>query len=197
MIRVNLAKTHNYTSTGTQTAIAMDQAAAKAAGAPHPAVKVGLMVLMTILLYVYESYNLSQLRVRLAEKNEQVRQIQAEVQQFGPVSGVVEGLVKERQKLNSQLAVIQQISRKRSFKLRAIRQVQESVLEDLWLTEMIVKRDSLVFRGLSRSPTSVQQIVKNLLAADFVETAINRELKRVKSAEGEMNSFDIEAKVKQ
>ena len=194
MIKVNLAKTHNYTSAGTQTAIAMDQAAMEAA--PHPAVKVVLMLLATFCLYIYESYNLSQLRVRLAEKNEQVRQIQEEVKQFGSVSAVVDSLASERQKLNDQLTVIQNISKKRSYKLRGIKLFQENLLEDVWLSEMSITDKSLIFRGYSRTPTSVQQIVKNLMSNDFIESAINRDLKKVILGNEKLNSFDIEAKVK-
>jgi len=196
MIRVNLAKTHNYASPGTQTAIAMDQAALMASESPHPAVKVGAMFILSILLYGYESYNLSQKQIELAVVNEQVQKIELEASQFGAVANVVEDLSKEKEKLNEQLSVIQNISKKRAFKLEAIKQVQESMLEDLWLSELIVDQNLLIFKGYSRSPTSVQKIVDNLNKVEFVENAMNRELKRVNLSSGEFNSFDIEAKVK-
>ena len=198
MIRVNLAKTHNYSSTGTQTAIAMDQASASlASGQANLIAKVALMLASTLLLYLYQTYNISQLRVKLAVKNDQLAQIQAEVEKFGPVTQVVDNLLKERQRLDAQLEVLQKISKKRSSKLSTIRLVQESVVEDLWLKTMRVDQNILGFRGYSRTPTSVQQIVKNLQAADFIESAINKELKLEKKGKEELNSFDIEARVKE
>ncbi len=196
MIRVNLAKTHNYTSTGTQTAIAMDQAAAMSLSGPHPAVKVALMVIMPILLYGYESYNLTQKNIVLSREKAKAQQVEAEVSQFGSVKSVVEDLVKEKEKLDEQLTVIKKISQKRAYKLQAIQVVQRSLLDDLWLDEMVVDQSTLNFKGFSRSPTSVQEIVQNLTSHDFILSAFNKKMERVKSGKENLNSFEIEAKVK-
>ena len=93
MIKVNLAKTHNYTSAGTQTSIAMDQMSMGSSGAPHPAVKIAIIIIMPFLLYGYESYNLAQKGIRLAQKQSEVAQMEAEVSQYGSVKTVVEDLV--------------------------------------------------------------------------------------------------------
>ncbi len=196
MIRVNLAKTHNYTSAGTQTAIAMDQAAAMSQAGPHPAVKVAVILIMPILLYGYESYTLTQKNMTLTREKAKAEQIEAEVSQFGSVKSVVEDLVKEKNKLNEQLSVIQKISQKRAFKLQAIQVVQRSMLDDLWLDEMIVDQSVLNFKGYSRTPTSVQEIVNNLSSSDFIVSAFNKKMERVKLGKDDLNTFEIEAKVK-
>lgn len=197
MIKVNLAKTHNYASAGTQTAIAMDQAAAmSSAGAPHPAVKIALILIMPILLYAYESYTITQKGLELARVRQQVEQIEAEISQFGSVKSVVEDLSKEKARLTEQLNVIQKISQKRAYKLQAIEVVQQSLLEDLWLDEMIVDQSTLNFRGHSRSPSSVQEIVENLSKNEFILSAFSKEMKRDRIGQEDLNAFEIEAKVK-
>ncbi len=194
MIRVNLAKSHSFQSTGTQTAIAMDQASL--AMGPHPVVKVILILIFPVLLYFYESYNLSEITKRYVQKQDELQQIQNEVTQFGSVSNVVGDLMKEKKQLDDQLAVIQKISQKRAFKLKAIQFIQESVLEDLWLKKMVVSDDSLEIEGFSITPTSVQKIVKTLSSAEFIEDGINQEIRRVQNNDGELNTFKILAKVK-
>ncbi len=196
MIRVNLAKTHNYTSAGTQTAIAMDMAAASASGAPHPAVKVAVMLIMPILLYGYQSYNITQKTMVFQREKAKAEKAEAEVSQFGSVKAVVEDLVKEKEKLNEQLTVIKKISQKRAFKLQAIKIVQKSMLDDLWLDELIVNQSVLSFKGYSRSPTSVQEIVENLSRSDFITQAFNRKMERRKVGKDDLNTFEIEARVK-
>lgn len=196
MIRINLAKTHNYTSSGTQTAIAMDQAAALASGGPHPAVKIAIMIILPIILYIYESYNITQKSIELAKVQTQVQQIEAEVAQFGSVKTVVEDLVKERNKLNEQLSVIQKISQKRAFKLKAINQIQVSLLDDLWLEQLTVDQSVMDFQGLSRSPTSINEIVENLNKNDFIESAFNKEMNRKKIGKEVLQQFNIEARIK-
>lgn len=196
MIKVNLAKTHSYASTGTQTAIALDQAMAESAEAAHPGVKIVLMLVATVLLITYEKYNISHLESQLAEKEQLAQEIQSEIEKYGSVTTVVQDLIKEKQRLNEQLAIIADISKKRAFKLKAIKLVQESVLEDLWLSELIVDDSQLIFKGLSRTPTSVQRIVKTLGNTDFVEKAMNRELTRTTVGKEKLNAFDIEVTVK-
>ncbi len=197
MIRVNLAKTHSYQPTGTQTAIAMDQAAISAAAGAHPAAKVACMVAFVILLYIYESYNLSAIQSQFAQRQAALQQIQNEVQEFGSVTNVVADLQKEKKQLDTKLAVIQKISQKRAFKLKAIQFIQESVLDDLWLKSLTVSNNTLEISGFSITPTSVQQIVKTLSAADFVEPGVTQEIKRIERNETDINTFKITAQVKQ
>lgn len=194
MIKVNLAKTHNYTSRGTETAIESDRVAL-AEGDVSPVAKVGCIVLFTILLIGYEKYKLSEKmdeRKAIAVRLSKVKQ---DIQNFGTVKNVIEDLVKERSKLNEQLRVIRKISQKRAFKLKTIKKVQESLPEDLWLKQLIISKETLMFEGYSRTPSSVQNIVAQLEKEEFVESAINTELKRSKIGEETVNEFQIEAVV--
>jgi Tfp pilus assembly protein PilN len=196
MIRINLGKTHSYTSSSTQTAVALDQAAAMAQVGPHPSVKVFVMVIFPLLLFGYQTYNIAQKEKVLIRETAKAKQIEAEVAEFGSVKNVVEDLAKEKEKLSKQLSVIKKISQKRAYKLQAIKVVQRSLLDDLWLEEMTVDRSTLIFQGLSRSPSSVQEIVDNLLRSEFVVQAFNKKMERTTLGGEDLNSFEIEAQVK-
>lgn len=196
MIRINLAKTQSYSGPSAQATDGIQIPSVVASD--NKAVKIASMIFFLILVIGYERYILGSKRAILAETKTQMQSIQDEIAKFGTVTSVIEDLVKEKEKLNGQLLVIQQISQKRAFKLKAITKIQESLPDDLWLDEMKIDRNTVNIRGLSRTPTSVQKIVNSLSAADFIESAVNKELKRVKptSDTDELQQFDIEAKVK-
>ena len=92
--------------------------------------------------------------------------------------------------------MIKKISQKRAYKLQAIDVVQKSLLDDLWIEEMKVDQSVLSFKGYSRSPTSVQEIVGNLTKNDFILSAFSKEMKRVTVGNDKLNAFEIEARVK-
>ncbi|MEM7646025.1 MAG: PilN domain-containing protein [Pseudomonadota bacterium] len=195
MIRINLAKTHNYASSGTETAISSDRAAA-IEGESTPQAKIAIMLVFTVLLYIYERYNLGTKQATASQISAQLEQVKGEIGNFGTVTSVVEDLVKEKEKLNAQLLIIQKISQKRAFKLKTILKVQENLPSDLWLTELIIDENEIEFKGLSRTPTSVQNIVAYLNDADYVDLAINQELKSIELDGETVNSFSILARVR-
>jgi Tfp pilus assembly protein PilN len=162
-----------------------------------PAVKVIIIVILPILLYAYQLYNIGLKEAELASEQARSAQIQEEIKNFGATKAVVEGLIEERKKLNEQLEVIETISKKRAYKLQAIATLQKNLIDDLWLTELEVGKGEIVFKGLSRTPTSIQEIVENLNKLDLIETALNREQQRVTVDNKKFNSFEIVAKVKQ
>lgn len=195
MIRVNLAKTHNYSSAGTQTAVQLD--AAKLTGQSESIKKVVIMIVFPILLYMYEAYSLGLKQEQSQKIKGQLEAVQQEIQQYGSVTTIVEDLLKEKEKLNAQLKVIQTISQKRAFKLKAITKVQESLPDDLWMREMNIVGGIISFKGYSQTSISVQKIVRRLNDLDFITSAINKELKRVTRGDREVQEFNIEARVKQ
>lgn len=197
MIKVNLAKSQVMRADGTQVAFAADAAAGRLPGAPHPAVKILLVFIFPVLLYAYENYNISEKKKILIRVSAEAQKIEREVSEYGSLKVAVDNLVKEKKKLNSQLSVIEKISQKRAFKLEAIRKVQDSLLSDVWLNELVVDQNLIVFRGYARNPSSIQTIVQNLSENEVVESAMNRELLRVQLGTQQVNSFDIEVKVKQ
>ena len=197
MIKINLAKTHSYKGAGTSTGIASISASAFSVdGELAPPAKIAIMAIFLILVIGYEKYQLGVKNEKLAQVNAELNNVRNESAKFGTVTNVIEDLIKEKKQLNEQLLIIQKISQKRAFKLQAIAKVQENIPEDLWLTEMSIKKNFITFKGLSQSPSSVQSVVAYLNASDFVDNAENQELKR-ESINGQvLNSFSIVAQVK-
>lgn len=193
MIRVNLAKTNSHASVGTQTAIKVDGLSLSGNG--EIIQKVLVMSIFLILVIVYEKYTINQKTEKLIATQQQLDQIQMEVEKFASVKAVVEGLVKERNNLNEQLKVIEKISQKRAYKLKTITLVQESLPDDLWLNEMEIEKNIINFKGYSKKPTSVQMIARKLSNAEFIASALAKEIKRVTVEKRTLQEFNIEAKV--
>jgi Tfp pilus assembly protein PilN len=197
MIRINLAKSQSFTpntAANTATAIDLTQIGLNVGGTQFT--KILAIVSVTLLILIYDMYATSVARAQLEVTSAQVQALELEITSYGEVDTVLEGLAKEKAKVNEQLVVIQNISKKRAFKVKTLMRLQESLPEDLWLNELKINNDQVVFVGYSRSPTSVQKIVKNLNEADFIQNAFNRELSRVKVGDEAIQKFEIEARMK-
>ncbi len=193
MIRINLAKTHAYAGPSTQTAVRLDTPVAQG---QSQGLKIVSMILFLVLVIGYEKQQLSIKKANAAVSQNQLQAILAEIASFGSVTSIIEELEKEKKKVDEKLGVIESISKKRAFKLGIIMIMQENLPDDLWLEEMVVDKDLIHFKGLSRSPASIQQIVKKLEDNNFVKSAVNNELSRFKDGEDELQKFTIEARVK-
>jgi Tfp pilus assembly protein PilN len=194
MIKVNLAKTSQYASRGTQTSIKIDSGSLR--DSEKIISKVALILSFTIIIIFYERYNLN-LKTNIQEKvKHELASIEQEIAQYGSVTTIIQDLAKEKEILNEQLLVIQKISQKRAYKLKTILKVQEGIPDDLWLKQLIIDKELVTFKGFSRTPTSVQLVVRRLSESIFVESAINQEMNRVKSGDDELQEFNIEARVK-
>lgn len=195
MIRVNLAKTQSYSPASAGTITNMDFKGLGAGVNVNLVLKIGGLIMATILVIAYEQYMISGKRSTLAQVSVEAAALQEEINGFGSVDQVLDGLAKEKAKMNEQLTVIQKISQKRAFKLQAILRVQKGLPEDVWLEEFNFDDNIIIIKGFSRTPTSVQIFVQTLNDADFITSAVNKELSRVKLADQQIQKFEIEARV--
>ncbi len=195
MIRVNLAKAQSFAPMASGTVTNIDFRGLGSGANVNLALKVGGLIMATILLIGYEKYVISQKQSSLAQLSIQAAAIQNEIKGFGSVDEVLEGLAKEKAKMNEQLTVIQKISQKRAYKLQTILKTQAGLPEDVWLDEFVFDRNRIVFKGFSRTPTSVQNFVRELNSTDFIKSAVNKELSRVKLGDQPVQKFEIEAEV--
>lgn len=193
MIKVNLAKASASVSVETEKVASGGLASFSQS---DNLAKIAAMLIFVICLYGYESYNMKEKTTLYNRVRTESDRLAAQVQQHGGVVDAVEDLAKERKTLDKQMKVIQKISKKRAFKLNSIIKLQQSIPEDSWVEEMIVKEDVMSFKGFARSPASVQTIVSGLESLDFMDTAVNKELALKKIGISEVHQFNIEAKVK-
>lgn len=191
MIKVNLSQVN-----GLATGVTPQATSTSLNNTSEHAPKVLAIFALTFILFAYEKYDLSVRRGRLAAVQQQFQAIQAEVGQYGSIRTVVDGLAKEKEKLNKQLAIIQKISQKRAAKLNTILQLQKDLPLDLWLLTLTIDNFEANFKGHARTPTSVQELVQKLNGYEFLEQALNAEQKRVKVGSEEIQEFTIKAKVK-
>lgn len=198
MIRINLARSNNYSSGAAAAAAGggLDAGGIVVSGMPHPGIKVAAMLIFVILVYGYETYTLSLLMSDLEVEQKKAAEVKRQVDELGSVKAVVEDLIKEKDRLNEQLKVIRKISQKRAYKLLAIEKVQAGITEDLWLEELTVSENEMVFSGITRSTSSVQEIVSNISRSEFVESAATQEIKRTEIDNETFNTFQILVKVK-
>lgn len=192
MIKINLAKTQNYSAGGKAEG---GGAAITTGGGPHPAIKGVVLVIFVALVYGYESYTLAEKGLVLSGLRAEFQKSEQEVSQFGSITNAVNSLTKEKAKLDEILKVIEKISQKRAYKLGAIATVQEHILDDLWLEELVVDKEKVSLRGVSRSSSSVQVLVSKLKESPGIKTASNKGLKRRNTGTDNLNEFEIVARI--
>lgn len=192
MIKINLAKASASVAVESQSVASSGLATAAQSDV---AVKVVLMLIFVMGIYGFEKYNISGKTQRLVAIERERQALTTKVAQYGAVTTVVEDLAKERKKLSKQMQVIQQISKKRAFKLQSITQLQVAMPVDSWIEELNLADETVKFKGYSKSPASVQGIVAKLSELDFMQNVQTKEMAIKKIGKNEVHEFNIEAKV--
>ena len=108
MIRINLAKSNNFMNAeeigkssdffGGELSLKFEQ---------DHILKVLVMLTFIFALVGYEKYTLFNLKKSLQSSQAQVNEIQQKIDGFGNVGSVIEELIKEKEKMNAKLKVIE------------------------------------------------------------------------------------------
>ena len=193
MIKVNLAR---MSSAAAHVHVEQAVSAPGPAQPLHPLVKVLLIFIIPIGLYIWQDMIVSEKMARLQDSDAQLADIKTQVEKLGAVTSVVRSLSKEKDRLQEQLRVIGKISSKRAFKLRTINEMQGVLPDDCWLENVKIEKEKVFFKGYSRTPSSVQELVDSLEKLDFLASAYNQELKRANLGTAKVHEFNIIAEVK-
>ena len=197
MIRINLAKSNNFMNAeeigkssdffGGELSLKFEQ---------DHILKVLVMLTFIFALVGYEKYTLFNLKKSLQSSQAQVNEIQQKIDGFGNVGSVIEELIKEKEKMNAKLKVIEKISRRKTLKINSLLKIQEHLPEDMWLKTLSFKKKKLLFNGYSRKTSSIQKMVQRLNELKFVNLAVSKGIKRVGS-KIETQKFSIELVLKE
>ncbi len=198
MIRINLAKSSNFMNAGGEKQANIFNADMNLKLDWSHLQKLSIILTFVAILVVYEKYNLFSLKKKLEASVSEVKKIQEELGSFGDVSSVIHELIKEKEKMSTRMEVVKTISRRRTSKTNTLLNIQKNAPEDLWLKEIVFEKDKILFSGYSRKVSSVQEIVKKMGEVDSVESAVNKDIKKVNNdSENETHEFTVELKLKE
>ena len=192
MIKVNLARLSGSAPVHAEAAVT---ASAPSRPTPLP-LKLLLIFALPIGLYIWQDIVVSEKIKSMKSSEDRLVEIKAQVEKLGAVTAVVQGLSREKARLQKQLSVIGRISGKRAFKLKTISEAQKLIPEDCWFEEVSIAKGKVKFKGYSRTPSSVQKLVDELERLEFLSSAYNEELKRSRLGQANVHAFNIVAEVK-
>jgi type IV pilus assembly protein PilN len=146
-------------------------------GAAMPLIFIGAAVLFggLVLFYVYHSYE-----TQLNGENTRIKQLQAQKTELEQIKLQVEAFEKQKQVLQQRVGTIEQLQRDRTGGQELLDQVANTVsrAENLWLTSMSKKGNTVTFDGAAASINSVANFITSLKRSGYFQKIEIKESKQ-------------------
>src|ERR1700730_15835090 len=135
-------------------------------GAALPALFVGAGVLFGALILGYLYYSWQR---QLNDENTRIKQLQAQKTDLEQVKQQVEAFEKQKQVLQQRVSTIEQLQRDSTGGQELLDQIASTVArtENLWLTSMIKKGNTLTMEGASASVNGVANFITALKRSGY------------------------------
>jgi len=137
-------------------------------GAALPAVFIGAGILLGCLVlgYIYYSW-----QSQLAQENNRIKQLQAQKTELQQIKQQVEAFDKQKQVLQVRVDTIEKLQRDRTGGQELLDMVANTVsrTENLWLTDMTRKGDSLNITGSSASINAVANFITAMKRSGYFQ----------------------------
>jgi len=137
-------------------------------GAALPAVFIGAGILLggLVLGYIYYSW-----QSQLAAENTRIKQLQAQKTELQQIKQQVEAFEKQKAVLQVRVDTIEKLQRDRTGGQELLDMVANTVsrTENLWLTDMTRKGDSITFTGTSASINAVANFITAMKRSGYFQ----------------------------
>ena len=146
-------------------------------GAALPGVFIGAGLVLGALVLGFFYYTWSN---QLAKENAEIKRLQAQKTDLEQTKQQVEAFEKQKQILQQRVATIEQLQRDRTGGQELLDMVANTVsrTENLWLTEMTRKGNTLSFEGASASVNSVANFITALKRSGYFQKVEIKETKQ-------------------
>ncbi|HET8924595.1 MAG TPA: PilN domain-containing protein [Candidatus Acidoferrum sp.] len=164
-------------------------------GAALPGVFIGAGLVLGALVLGFFYYTWSN---QLAKENAEIKRLQAQKTDLEQTKQQVEAFEKQKQILQQRVATIEQLQRDRTGGQELLDMVANTVsrTENLWLTEMIRKGNTLTFEGSSASVNSVANFITALKRSGYFQKVEIKETKQDDKAQAVQTfTFQMSAEI--
>jgi type IV pilus assembly protein PilN len=164
-------------------------------GAALPLVFIGIgaAVGFVVLLYFYHS-----LQTQLNDENSKIKTLTAQKTELQVIKQQVESFEKQKQVLQQRVGVIEQLQRDRTGGQELLDMVANTVsrTENLWLSSMTRKGNTIAFEGASASINSVANFITALKRSGYFQKVEIKESKQDEKSTGiQTFLFQISAEI--
>ena len=164
-------------------------------GAALPALFIGAGLLFGCLILGYLYYSWQR---QLNDENARIKQLQAQKTELEGIKQQVEAFEKQKQVLQQRVSTIEQLQRDRTGGQELMDQIASTVArtENLWLTSMIKKGNSLTMDGQSASVNAIANFITALKRSGYFQKVEIKESKQDdKNAAVQTFMFQISAEI--
>jgi Tfp pilus assembly protein PilN len=168
-------------------------------GGPSPddtklaAAKIGLMLLFTIALMFYESFNMSSLREEATKLSAQANQLRAEVSKGKAENEKALETQKEIKELESRIELMKELGEKRMRELKALDHLQSIIPKQLWFKEVKYKEQQFDITGYAVSDDDLTDFLQGLEKQSYFSDVVLEQAIEVKNQTGFLKQFKITA----
>jgi type IV pilus assembly protein PilN len=145
------------------------------AALPVAFIGIGAVVGLVVLAYFYHS-----LQTQLNDENNKIKTLTAQKTELQVIKQQVESFEKQKQVLQQRVAVIEQLQRDRTGGQELLDMVANTVsrTENLWLSSMIRKGNTIAFEGASASINAVANFITALKRSGYFQKVEIKESKQ-------------------
>jgi type IV pilus assembly protein PilN len=164
-------------------------------GAALPVLFIGAGILFGALILGYVYYNWQH---QLTEENAKIKQLQTQKTDLEQVKLQVEAFEKQKAVLQQRVSTIEQLQRDRTGGQELLDQIANTVsrTENLWLTSMVKKDNTLTLEGASASVNGVANFITALKRSGYFSNIEIKESKQdEKTAAIQTFNFQISAQI--
>jgi len=201
MIKFNLLRDRAAKAAkGTETEINYDttfetKVGGDSTGSRDMLTKIVVLALLTGVLMMYESYNIGELRTKVAQGNAEKKRVETELAQKKPIEAKARELQKQIQDIETRIKAIKDLSKVRLREIKAIDYLQNIIPEKLWFTLLEFDGNSLKIEGGTTSDDQLNRFLDDMESKSIFKNVILLRSIEQKNKEGTIKVFTITSTV--
>jgi Tfp pilus assembly protein PilN len=164
MIRVNLLRNMGMSSAGTGigTSIAGTGELVSVDIRRQAAVKAVIILMFPVMLFIWEKLRINNLQSEKAQFQQKVDLVEAEKASFGSAAPRVEKANKLKERIESEIKVIQKLAKNRLREVKALDQLQSVLPAGTWLSELTMDGGKILLEGYALNEGSLTELLTAL-----------------------------------
>lgn len=156
--------------------------------------KVAVILIGVVALHFYESGNLDQLSLQVAQVSQELQSMQMTLDQKNQELASMGSLEQESKVLQDKMKLLKKLSQLRLREVKSLDYLQTVIPPRIWLTSLKIDQSSYVLRGRSQDEPSITLFVDKLEDGGYFSDVILIQDSPVEERNAELRAFEIVAR---
>jgi Tfp pilus assembly protein PilN len=157
--------------------------------------KIVYILIFTVFLYMYESWNLSSLQDQLNKVRAEDSQLKSKIVKLKKLAGRAPEVEKEVKKMEEKLKIVTDLSKKRLRELKALDFLQNLIPDGVWLKTLKYDGIQVNFEGEAITDEDMNTFVDGLdKSGQFEEVVLIKAIEKI-TLDGTIKEFVVNSKL--